>query len=204
MNFLAHLYLSGENNDMIIGNFIADHVKGSSMGLYREGIRAGIILHRAIDFYTDTHPVVRQAVQRLRPDYHKYAGVIVDMYFDHFLAALWNDWSAEPLKQFTARMYAILNDSFQILPPRTRHMLPHMVEFDWLFNYGNFKGLNLALSGMARRTTFLSNMETAAEKLSSDYAFYEESFRKFFPDLVAYVDEVRDDMTAVGLINRPA
>lgn len=191
MNFLAHLYLSGENNDIIIGNFIADHVKGNSTAQFGNGIRTGITLHRAIDLFTDTHPVVRGAVDRLRPDYRKYAGVIVDMYFDHFLAAGWQNWSVEPLHEFTARMYGLLMASFEILPPRTRHMLPHMVKHDWLLNYGNFEGLHLALSGMAHRTPFMSMMETAADKLIDDYSYYQDSFEAFFPELKKYTDGLR-------------
>ncbi|MFH1118468.1 MAG: ACP phosphodiesterase [Bacteroidota bacterium] len=196
MNFLAHLYLSGENRDVIIGNFIADHVKGSKVGAYSPGVRAGISLHRAIDLFTDNHPVVRASVERIRPDFHKYAGVVVDMYFDHFLSGNWNDWSGEPLKLFTARMYSIIIASEDILPLRTLHMLPYMKNHDWLVNYGNFEGLDRALSGMARRTPFFSNMETAAGKLRSDYEFYQESFVKFFPELISHSNRMRDEIVS--------
>jgi len=201
MNFLAHLYLSGNQSEIIIGNFIADHVKGNKADLFSSGIRAGIGLHRAIDLFTDTHPAVRAAVNRLRPGYRKYAGVIVDMYFDHFLANGWKNWSDEPLKLFTSRMYEILMGSFQVLPTRTMHMLPYMVEHDWLYNYGNFEGLHLALSGMSRRTPFQSNMETAAEKLREDYAFYQESFNVFFPEMVNYAEGYRENLFESILVN---
>ncbi|MCB9023422.1 MAG: DUF479 domain-containing protein [Lentimicrobiaceae bacterium] len=201
MNFLAHLYLSGENHELIIGNFIADHVKGNSVALFSEGVRAGINLHRAIDQFTDQHQVVRSAVEHLRPDYRKYAGVIVDMYFDHFLASGWSKWSGEPLKIFTARMYDVLMKSFSVLPERTRRMLPHMMEHDWLYNYGNFEGLHLALSGMARRTPFSSNMETATRKLKGEYSFYANSFEQFFPELIAFATLYREEMVAPGQIS---
>lgn len=201
MNFLAHLYLSGDNHEIIIGNFIADHVKGNSVNLYQAGIRSGIALHRSIDSFTDNHLVVRAAVEKLRPGYRKYAGVILDMYFDHFLAVGWNEWSAEPLKQFTSRMYEVLSASYQILPARTRHMLPHMVKHDWLFNYSQFEGLHLALSGMAHRTPFMSKMETAVDKLIDDYAFYQDSFRDFFPDLKDFASMVRGKIEAEGIRN---
>ena len=155
MNFLAHLYLSGQNHDIIIGNFIADHVKGNKTVDYSLGIRAGITLHRSIDNFTDNHPVVKVAVERIRPEFRKYAGVVVDMYFDHFLSAGWVEWSDEPLKTFTSRMYDIIISYENVLPPRTRQMIPYMMNHDWLSNYGNFEGLNRALSGMATQNSFL-------------------------------------------------
>jgi acyl carrier protein phosphodiesterase len=194
MNFLAHLYLSGQNHDIIIGNFIADHVKGNKTVDYSPGIRAGITLHRSIDNFTDNHPIVKKAVERIRPEFRKYAGVVVDMYFDHFLSAGWAEWSDEPLKIFTSRMYDIIVSYEDVLPPRTLYMLPYMMNHDWLSNYGNFEGLNRALSGMARRTPFYSNMETAADKLKVDYEFYEESFNKFFPELIIHCNELRSDL----------
>ncbi|NTW23132.1 MAG: DUF479 domain-containing protein [Lentimicrobium sp.] len=196
MNFLAHLYLSGDNRDIIIGNFIADHVKGNKVESFSPAIRAGISLHRSIDQFTDNHPVVREAVERIRTEFRKYAGVVVDMYFDHFLSAGWADWSDEPLQDFTARMYAIINASEGILPPRTKHMLPYMMNHDWLGSYGNFDGLNRALSGMARRTPFHSNMETASETLRNDYTFYQDSFNVFFPELISHSTKVRDGVIA--------
>lgn len=195
MNFLAHLYLSGDNREVILGNFIADHVKGSKVMKYSPGIRGGIALHRAIDEFTDHHPVVREAVGRIRPDFRKYAGVVVDMYFDHFLSNDWNSWSKEPLRSFTSRMYNIIIEHTGILPPRTLHMIPYMMNHDWLGNYGNFEGLDRALTGMARRTPFHSNMETAADKLREDYSYYERCFRLFFPELIAHSNQIRNEIS---------
>jgi acyl carrier protein phosphodiesterase len=198
MNFLAHLYLSGDNHDMIIGNFIADHVKGSKFNSYSPGIQAGIKLHRSIDHFTDNHPVVKESVERIRPDFRKYAGVVVDMYFDHFLSAGWHDWSVEPLSGFASRMFAILTASNGILPPRTKQMLPYMMNYDWLSGYGKFEGLDRAFKGMARRTPFYSNMESASEKLREDYSFYRDSFLVFFPELIRHALKVRDQVLPEG------
>ncbi len=194
MNFLAHLYLSGDNREVILGNFIADHVKGNKVMTYSPGIRGGIALHRSIDDFTDHHPVVKECVERIRPDFRKYAGVVVDMYFDHFLSNDWNSWSNEPLKSFTSRMYDIIIESSRILPPRTLHMIPYMQNHDWLGNYGNFEGLNRALTGMARRTPFYSNMETAADKLREEYGYYESCFSLFFPELIVHSNKVRNEI----------
>ena len=109
MNFLAHLYLSGNNENTIIGNFIANHVKGNGINKYEPGIRNGIILHREIDWFTDSHPQFLISKKRLTPTYRKYAGVIIDMYYDHFLSAYWDVYSEEPIISFTKRMYRTMS-----------------------------------------------------------------------------------------------
>jgi len=126
MNFLAHLYLSGDDSEIIIGNFIADHVKGNASALFTPGIRRGIQLHRAIDTYTDTHPEVLKQILLLRHPFRKYAGVVLDMYYDHFLAKEWSDWCNEPLSDFSSRMYRIVKSSGVSLPAKTQRILPFM------------------------------------------------------------------------------
>ncbi|GAB1405240.1 MAG: ACP phosphodiesterase [Lentimicrobiaceae bacterium] len=196
MNFLAHLYLSGNDPDIIIGNFIADHVKGRRIEQYSAGIRAGIQLHRDIDEFTDSHPVVKETVLSLRPLFHKYAGVVVDMYFDHFLAAGWDRWSEEPLKHFTMSMYHVLMRNFRGLPPRTRYMLPFMLKNDWLFNYSRLEGLHRGLSGMAKRTSFPSGMEHATDELRKNYGYYQGQFDRFFPALRSFANSRRQELMA--------
>src|SRR6185312_17177742 len=97
MNFLAHLYLAGEDNELILGNFIADAVKGHAFDKYPAQVAKGILMHRSIDYFSDTHPVYLQTVHRLAPTYHKFSGVITDMFYDHFLASSWSDYSDIPL-----------------------------------------------------------------------------------------------------------
>ncbi len=183
MNFLAHAYLSGTNENIIIGNFIADHVKGKAIGQYSEQIRAGIILHRHIDAFTDSHPVVRKSTGRLKNEFGKYSGVIVDMYYDHFLAKNWNVYSCIPLRKFTSGIYNIMMRHFAILPPKTRRILPFMVESDWLAGYAQLQGLHQALAGMARRAKYASGMEFATEALMKDYVPFRNDFLIFFDDL---------------------
>ena len=108
MNFLAHLFLAGNDEGLIIGNFIADSIRGKETNNYPESIRRGIVLHRQIDHFTDTHPVVKRTVQRLRKSSEKYAPVVSDVIYDHFLAANWNQYSSIPLKQFANQSYHFL------------------------------------------------------------------------------------------------
>lgn len=189
MNFLAHLFLAGNNKYSIIGNFIADHVKGSSIDLYNEEIKQGIRFHRKIDQYTDSHEVVRRTIPTLRPNFHKYAGVVLDMYYDHFLGNNWERYSNESLEEFTGRIYEILRSSYDILPQRSRFMLPFMMAENWLLNYRNFEGLHQALAGISRRTTFGSGLENAVDHLKNHYELYQVSFNDFFPQLQAFAEE---------------
>lgn len=186
MNFLAHLYLSEDNIDSIVGNFIADHVKGSSIDNYSNEIKSAIRFHRSIDQYTDNHAVVQETLVHLRPEFRKYSGVVLDMYYDHFLAANWNNWSDEKLDDFTRRMFKTLNSRISSLPQRSQYILPYMIAENWLLNYRNFEGLNRALSGISSRTKFYSNLENATKHLKKNYQVYENSFNQFFPDLIRF------------------
>jgi acyl carrier protein phosphodiesterase len=198
MNFLAHLYLSGNLPELMVGNFIADHVKGSQIELFGPGVRDGIMLHRSIDSYTDGHPVVRDSVVRLRPTFRKYAGVIVDMFYDHFLARNWPDYAETSLEVFTAQCYTILRQHTGPLPQRSRRMLYYMEKDNWLLAYRDPTGLEMAFRGMAQRTTFYSGMENAVEAMLEDYDNYLSEFRLFFPDLVTYAEQIR-----LGIKNKP-
>lgn len=186
MNFLAHLYLSGDDEEQIVGNFIADHVKGRAIERYSDGIRAGILLHREIDVFTDAHPVFLRSRDRLAPKYRKYAGVITDMYYDHFLSANWREYSPESIDTFTGRMFKIVMKQYLKLPTKTKYMLPFMAKDNWLKAYGTFKGLERALKGMDRRTPFESGMGEAVNDLREDYQAYQDDFKSFFPDIVDF------------------
>lgn len=172
---------------MLVGNFIADSVRGSQLGQFPAGIAAGILLHRQIDTFTDTHPVVQQSKSLLRPGYSKYAGVIADMYYDHFLAANFHRYGALSLADYAQQVYAVVQRHQEFLPDKVKYFLPYMVEQNWLLNYAHIAGLHRSLSGLSRRTTFLSHMDTAAAELEKNYALYESHFHAFFPDLQEFV-----------------
>ncbi len=188
MNFLAHLYLSGGERNLIIGNFIADMVKGQQINGFSPEIIEGIKLHRLIDGFTDSHPVVEQSKARLRDKYRLYAGVVVDMYYDHFLAAAWTSYSNHPLEEFVHDAYDLLQDNLSIMPERARFVLPHMVQNNWLAGYARLDNLKQNFGGMARRTPFDSGMEAAVEDLEQYYTLFESEFKSFFPALASYVE----------------
>ena len=170
MNFLAHLFLSFNDKEVMIGNFIADHVKGKQELVFPDNIRKGIRLHRGIDNYTDSHPVVEQSKIRLRPGFRKYAPVVTDVFYDHFLATDWHEFSSEPLDRFIEEFYTSAFERIDQLPEFTRKMLPVMRDQNWLGKYRTVEGLHSILTSMSRRTRFESGMENAAAELELSVA----------------------------------
>jgi len=187
MNFLSHIFLSGNSEGLIIGNFIADSVKGTDYKLYSEEIQKGIILHRKIDTFTDAHNIVEQSKQRLRAKYRKYATVIVDIYYDHFLAANFRDYSPVELDVFTEKVYSIIRNNHAVLPEKSVQFTKYMMQHNILFNYSKLEGIEKVLYGMSRRARFVSNMELAIVDLKEHYPLFENEFKSFFPELQEYV-----------------
>lgn len=186
LNFLAHLFLSGDDDDLKIGNYIGDFVKGNQLKKFPERIQKGIVMHRRIDEFTDNHPVVLQSKLRLRPKYRHYSPVIVDMFYDHYLAANWSDYSSHDLKGYTTGFYKMARLRSDEFPERVIDLLNHMSATDWLYHYKEIEGIGRALSGMARRTKFDSGMENSVEDLIEGYDNFLQEFQSFFPELIEY------------------
>ena len=191
MNFLAHLYLSGSNPQVMVGNFIGDFVKGPQLQeRFAPSVVQGIQLHRAIDAFTDSHPVVLQSKARLRPKYRHYAPVIVDVFYDHYLASNWAGYSATLLTDFAQHCYGTLELHRPILPAEAQQMLPYMIRGNWLVGYAQQEGIRRALTGMSRRTKFDSKMDEAINELRQWYEEFGKEFRAFFPDLEEHCKDV--------------
>jgi acyl carrier protein phosphodiesterase len=187
MNFLAHLYLSGDNTKIMVGNFIGDFVKGrNALEKFESEIIKGIEFHRAIDAFTDTHPIVSQSKDRLRPKYRHYSGVITDVFYDHYLAKNWSAYHAESLPDFADHAYQIIKSFDEILPLAVKQMLPYMIKGNWLVNYANVEGIHRALSGMSQRTPYESKMDEATTDLIENYTQFKAEFDIFFPLLAAH------------------
>jgi acyl carrier protein phosphodiesterase len=187
MNYLAHIYLSGDNDELKIGNFIADSVKGKDYLDYPSEIQKGIVLHRAIDTFTDTHPIVSKSVQRLFERYGHYSRVIMDVLYDHFLAVNWKEYSEISLKEYTENFYQLLQDNSEVLPKTVQNFLPYMISDNWLYNYRKIEGIEKILFQMNRRIKFRAKMHLAVEELREFYEEFENEFRMFFEELRAFV-----------------
>lgn len=189
MNFLGHLYLSGDEPLVIVGNFMADAVKGRDLGRFDPDVRRGIRLHRTIDVFTDQHPLTLAGRERLRAHAGKYAGVALDLFYDHVLAANWHELHDEPLPVFSRRMYALLEAHGHLLPERTRGMLPYMMRHDWLGSYAGIEGIGRALEGLSVRVPAGAPLRGAERVLDAHYADYRT-------EGLAFVREIREHLTA--------
>ena len=186
MNFLAHIYLSGNNKMVTVGNFIDDGIRGKKFNNYSKDIQVGILLHREIDTFTDAHPIVRQSTKRLHKNYSHYSGVIVDILYDHFLAKNWKTYSEIPLDDYVEDFYTTLEDNFEVLPERIQKMMPFMIADNWLLSYANIDGIQRVLNGMNRRTQHKSNMNKATTELVEYYEEFENEFTLFFEELISF------------------
>jgi acyl carrier protein phosphodiesterase len=190
MNILAHAYLSGNDEGLIIGNFIADFIKGNPEhprhGLSPD-IQRGIWLHREIDQFTDHHPIVEEMRIVVRPRCHKYAGAAIDVFLDHFLATHFSEIAHQSLPEFVNGFYGFLQNHRNQLPETAARMAGYMIQHDWLTNYQYLEGIDRSLKGMSRRTAFPSNLDTAIEDLKDNYRSFEGYFDRFFPELQHHV-----------------
>ncbi|HLO73003.1 MAG TPA: acyl carrier protein phosphodiesterase [Flavobacterium sp.] len=184
MNYLAHIYLSGTNDLLKIGNFMADSIKGHDYEKFDSEIKKGILLHRHIDSFTDMHPVYRQSKHRLHEKYGHYSGVIMDILYDHFLAKNWSKYSNEKLEDYANNFYQLLQDNYDILTERIKGMMPYMIARNWFVSYATIAGLEMILFQMDYKTKHRANMQEAIVELQDFYAEFESEFFLFFEELI--------------------
>ncbi|MDO6759592.1 ACP phosphodiesterase [Tamlana sp. 2_MG-2023] len=184
MNYLAHIYLSGDYELVTIGNFIADGIKGKKYLKFPKDIQIGILLHRHIDTFTDAHKTVRLSTKRLHHKYGHYSGIIVDILYDHFLAKNWSKYSDIPLEIYTETFYNSLEAHYDLLPLNIQKLLPYMLADNWLLSYASIEGISRVLDGMNRRTKNRSSMNEAVHELQEFYEEFETEFSNFFDELI--------------------
>jgi acyl carrier protein phosphodiesterase len=189
LNFLAHTYLSGCNEQIILGNFMGDYVKGKDYLQFPEMVKKGILIHRDIDSFTDMHPITRRNKQRIAGKYHKYAGIIVDIFYDHFLASLWERYADLPLKDFVSRTYDLLKRNYQVLPAAIKRWFPTFLENNWMIAYQSVDGIELVLERMAANTSLPDYASYAVGVLSEQYDLFQEDFLEFFPLIISFLEE---------------
>lgn len=200
MNYLAHALLAGPQPASRLGGMLGDFVKGPLDSLaphFPPDVLAGIALHRRIDTYADGHAAFRASRQRVSTSRRRFSGVMVDMFYDHFLARLWADYCTQPLEAFTEKTYALLIANESLLPPRLAHALPHMHAEDWLASYRSVEAIGEALDRMsAHRLRRANRLAGAVEELRGGYAAFEEDFRTFFADATEFAESCREALPA--------
>ena len=195
MNYLAHLYLAEDSDESMLGNLLGDFVKGRLEDQYSSEIIKGIKTHRKVDAYTDQHPKFLECKELLHPQRRRFAGIIIDLSFDHFLAKNWTQYSTVELSEFTNRVYYILLKHEKNLPDKLRQRIPYMIGDDWLGSYKNIDTIGLALNAISRR---LGNrferariIKSGIEDIVLNYEQLEKNFSEFFPELISFVEEYR-------------
>ena len=194
MNFLAHALLAGPDPADRLGAMLGDFVKGPLPAGLPAPVASGVELHRRIDSFADTHPAFHRSRTRVSPQRRRYAGIMIDMFYDHFLALHWESFSGEPLEDFAAGIYELMSDHTALLPPRLAHILPYMREQDWMSSYRSPDAIATALDRMAeRRLTRPNGLAGSAAELEGRYGEFEQDFVAFFPDARVFANAFRRD-----------
>ncbi len=197
MNYLAHIYLSGTNDFLKIGNFMADSIKGNDYEKFPLEIKKGILLHRHIDSFTDSNLIYRKSKHRLHEKYGHYSGVIMDILYDHFLAKNWNKYSDEKLENYAKNFYQLLQDNYEILTEKIKGMIPYMIARNWLVSYATIAGIEMILFQMDYKTKHRANMQEAIVELQEFYLEFEEEFLLFFEELLLSCQQKTSELNEI-------
>jgi len=192
VNFLAHIYLSGNSRETLIGNFIGDYVKGKEYKKYSKGIQRGIMLHRHIDSFTDRHAVTRFSRKFVSDRYGKYSGIVIDIFYDHFLSSNWDHYSDCALKPFIRERYRMLDSGFSIFPEGVKNWFPYFVKSNWLEAYTSLEGLINVFTRMSHRTSLPDHSDYAVSRLTQHYDELKTGFTAFFDEICLYVQREYD------------
>ncbi len=189
MNFLAHIYLSGKSEKILVGNFMGDYIKGKDYLKYPPEIRKGILLHRDIDYYTDTHPVTRLSRNHIRNKYGKHSGIVIDIFYDYFLAKTWENYCSYSLTDFVQHSFKVLKDNYNFFPQRIRNWFPNFIRNNWLISYSSLHGIETVLHRMSSRTSLPEHTKYALNMLEENRDAFFDEFNRFFPDIRNFVNE---------------
>lgn len=189
MNYLGHLLLSHATPDAITGAMLGDFVKGRVPGDWGPEVQAAILLHRDIDRYTDRHPAVVASRALIGAERRRFSGILIDVFFDHFLARDWPRYHHRPLPEFTSAVYGVLLSRRGTFPERLRRIVPFMAANDWLASYAEVASVDAALNGIARRFRYperAQTLTTAVSELERNYSELGRRFAEFLPALRAF------------------
>ncbi|MFP4023459.1 MAG: ACP phosphodiesterase [Thiohalospira sp.] len=197
MNFLAHIYLSGNDEEIKIGNFMGDYIKGKAFHIYPDKIKEGVLLHRYIDTFTDKNKHTSEAKTFFAPKYRKYSGIIIDIIYDHFLASNWEQFSSISLLQFIDDFHNLLYKYQEMLPSEVQNMVPRLIHNNRLYSYRKIEGIQNVLSTMAKYTSLPDHSEYAIKILNENYSFLKNNFFSFFKEIIYYIETAHNiDLTS--------
>lgn len=189
MNYLAHIYLSGNHDDLKIGNFIADFIKPKDVHQLPFNQQKGVELHQKIDRFTDTHLEVRKVRELFFDEFRHYSAVLVDVIFDHYLARNWNFYHSVELPEYAQLFYSLLENQKNQLPNQVQQIIPYLIDGDWLSNYAHLQGLEMILKQMNNRTKNTTSLHVSISTLKTHDSFIAQQFQVFFAELIAYCNQ---------------
>jgi len=187
MNYLFHLYLSGDDPEILTGNFMGDFVKGRLGDAYPPRLRRGIELHRGIDSFAQGDPQFTRSRLRLSEDFGLYRGILVDLFYDHFLAVTWSDWSTEPLEEYLQRARCVVEGNRCHLPERLQGLVPIIFE-DLILSYRKTEGIEQALLRLSKRVKRANPLAGGGKELTRNYKGLQDDFLEFLPAAREYAD----------------
>ena len=193
MNYLAHLFLAGEREEARIGSLLGDFEKGNIKGKYSREVEVEveIEIHRKIDYYTDNHKVIKEAKKIFSEERKRYAGIVLDVFYDHILAKSWGNYSKVALDDFTREVYSILLKNKSVLPYKLNEIVPTMIEQDWLSSYQHFSGFEMAIDRISLRLKRSNSLLDCISDVEHSYDFLSSGFDIFFPELIDFVSSQR-------------
>jgi len=193
MNHLAHALVSGDDDALIVGGFLGDFVHGGIDPALPLGIRRGLALHRAVDVYTDGHPLVAASRALFEPPYRRYAGIVLDIWFDHLLARDFQRWSVVPLADYSANLRHLLERHDALLPPLLKRFLRYMRLHDLPLRYRDEAQIQRVLEGVGMRLLRANPLATSLSEIDRLRPQLQHAFDAFFPDLLVFADQHRHD-----------
>ncbi len=189
MNHVAHCFLSFGNEDLLIGNFIGDFIKGNTWKAYQEGVQQGILLHRFIDDYTDRHPASDRSVERIRQFARRYSAPVTDVLYDHLLILHWEQYSSQSYEHFTQETYSMLHRRVAEMPETLQERFPRMVAADFLNGYSSQEGMRFVMERFSKRLHIELDVSAMMDHFFKEIDYFSQDFRQFFPDLVQHAQQ---------------
>lgn len=202
MNHLAHAYLSFGNKDILLGNMIADYVKGRKQYDYPYWVHKGIVLHRMIDTFTDEHQTTHEAKELFKKDYRLYGGAFVDVVYDHFLAKDISEFPGDKLFYFSLKTYRMMDKQRHIMPEGYKRIFFFMRMQNWLYGYRKPSGIHQGFKGVVRRSTYLHDSKAAEQIFEKHYKQFAQYYREFWKDLKLFAEEKFNELLLMDKIEK--
>ncbi|OOM07489.1 ACP phosphodiesterase [Clostridium saccharobutylicum] len=192
MNYLAHIYLSDNSEKNMLGNFLGDFVNKSLENEFEYSIRQGIFMHKKLDTFTDSHPDFLNSRKRISEINRRLSGVLIDIFYDHFLAKNWYEYSSISLEEYSENFYNILKRFSYCLPDKLIKRMPFIIEENWLVSYRNISGIEITVERIAKRFSNTKHpLINPIDELINNYESLENDFKCFYPHAIEYANELK-------------